>query len=398
MNKKAIFSVVISALLFSGSAIADSLPSSLSINPGIQSPNNTKINSTTHNNGVTPNNQSMSIPSALEPSDNKKLLATKINAAKPVSNTNIQGDITNSTAIHATSINNIPKTETNNDHKKFGNQVNNNIAQDNSSGIAPIPQAKTINVSHQPANIGQHNQSNNINSIQQTSIDKNNKPTLVINNDNPFTGNSAENAKLTNDYNLWQAKTKIVSTMVKFQKQMNTLKQLKAEGGNIPSSDSSGNVTSNPAIKKLEDAIRSMQLTIDKQNEALREKEIADNNAKKIMRNKPKLISTITYNNKLLAVIRANGKISSYGLNDLVGSNIIQEITPDSVTFTNGKVIDIPQYNTGYIQKAAWEGYPKKNGSLEQRNTISVTNKIPAFPHNNVEPYNIPNSTLPSMR
>ena len=163
MNKKAIFSVVISALLFSGSAIADSLPSSLSINPGIQSPNNTKINSTTHNNGVTPNNQSMSIPSALEPSDNKKLLATKINTAKPINKTNIQGDITNSPAIHATSINNIPKTETNNDHKKFGNQVNNNIAQDNSSGIAPIPQAKTINVSHQPANIGQHNQSNNIN-------------------------------------------------------------------------------------------------------------------------------------------------------------------------------------------------------------------------------------------
>jgi hypothetical protein len=399
MNKKVILSVVISALLFSGTSLADSLPSSLSIISGGQSHNSTSVNGKSHDNAQTSNNE-MSIPKALEPTG-KNLLTTNMVKPKTINNKiGVQNNIVTQKKI-APFNSATQKTEANDKiHLTISKRVNNKPVQNNKIGALQEQKIKSINVSRKPVSSGRFKQASKINSTQQTSANKNiYKPTLAISNDNPFTGSSSEKAKLTSDYNLWQAKTKIVSTMVKFQKQMNALKQLKAEGGNIPSSSmSSGNASSNPAIKKLEHAIMVMQLTINKQNEAIREKETAANNAKKLLKNKPKLISTITYNDKLLAVIKVGSKISSYGVNSLVGSSIIQEITPDSVTFTSGKVIDIPQYNTGYIEKAAWIGYPKKNGSRSQSNTVPVANKIPTFPHNNVEPFNVPNSTLPSMR
>lgn len=392
MKKRILFSSLLLALSYGVciEANADSLPSALSSGPVTPTVKNQNSNIN--------NTPSLSVPSSLLSNPVKtevKNNNTSEKIVKPVNLTTVVKSNNKENAINTK----LPSQEI--------NKPVNNVPPT----VHPVVSTSTIhsevkNNTQHPLNHIRTTDENHIknNNIEQSNSINKNKPSVNISVNNPFTGNNALKANLISDYNIWDAKNKVLKEMVKYQKEKNLLQEAEAASGSEAGNPNSPvNQAENKEVSELQNEISSMQEKISSQNNKMQSMEKINMQKKKEIANKPKLVSVIRYNKEYTAIIKTGKITKSYNVNGMVNGDFIQAISPNSVTFNNGKVINLSTDSSGYIAKAAWSGYPKKDGLGEDSRLSSGPSArqqpmhIPTYPGEPVQPYHLPKGTLPSM-
>ncbi len=217
---------------------------------------------------------------------------------------------------------------------------------------------------------------------------------------NPFTGNSSYIAQLIKDKDLWENKSAVLKSMIKYEKNQLELQKLSSQNQMI-SNSLSPQVQSE--MNQLESENRVLQARLQAEQAETADK-LKKEKEKKIAESHPQLLSVFRIGNNYDALIKINGKEREAQVGDQIAGKYIKTISPYSVTFNDGEMISI-NYTYGTVNAPLWYGYPKKMRTLlasevkENKPPKKKTNNsYNSFVMPHAVPFHLAPNTLPSMR